>query len=126
MMREEVTTVIADQLGPQLLRIEEQLTRVVSLKDKVTELDKDVQYTADTQQQLTPITLPALRTSICRWWRKLPLPGDLATPVRDGGPPLAHPSVDGSVQYNDMIHRLLHDPYATLTKFLAIPQHILI
>ena len=46
----ELTSVIADELGHRLLRVEEQLKQVVCLKDKVTELVKVIQYTAVVQQ----------------------------------------------------------------------------
>ena len=42
-MREELASLIADELGPRLLHVEEQLAQVVSLKDKVTELEKAMQ-----------------------------------------------------------------------------------
>ena len=63
-MLEELASLIADELGPRLLRVEEQLARVVSLKDKVTELEKAMQYTADVQQELMQTTLPALATHV--------------------------------------------------------------
>ena len=42
-MRQELASLIADELGPRLLHVEEQLAQVVSLKDKVTELEKAMQ-----------------------------------------------------------------------------------
>ena len=63
-MREELASFIVDVLGPRLLRVEEQLAQVVSLKDNVTELEKAAQYTADVQQELMQTTLPALVTHI--------------------------------------------------------------
>ena len=49
-MREELASSIADELGPIFLRAERQLAQLVSLTDKVTELEKAVQYSADMQQ----------------------------------------------------------------------------
>ena len=49
-IREETASAIADVLGPRLLRVERQLAQLVSLTDKVTELEKAVQYSADMQQ----------------------------------------------------------------------------
>ena len=63
-MREELASLIAGELGPRLLRVEEQLAQDVSLNDKVTELEKAAQYTADVQQELMQTTLPALVTHI--------------------------------------------------------------
>ena len=39
-IREEIASAIADELGPRLLRVEQQLAHLVSLTDKVTELEK--------------------------------------------------------------------------------------
>ena len=47
MMREELANVIANELGPRLIRVEEQLAQVVGLKDRVVELEKAVQHSAD-------------------------------------------------------------------------------
>ena len=51
-MREELANVIANELGPRLIRVEEQLAQVVGLKDSVVELEKAAQHSADVHEEL--------------------------------------------------------------------------
>ena len=51
-MREELANVIANEFGPRLIRVEEQLAQVVGLKDRVVELEKAAQHSADVHEEL--------------------------------------------------------------------------
>lgn len=63
-MREELANVIANELGPRLIRVEEQLAQVVGLKDRVVELEKAAQHSADVHEELIQTTMPSLNTHI--------------------------------------------------------------